>query len=99
MGIFVKGKTIVDLAEVQSLSNQIVKPEPKTISFDGNKNIKDIINQKLKESVKPVTQPVLKQELVEEPSRYHNIKEGDLHKLINKKSDYLNDMLDLKNNK
>lgn len=39
------------------------------------------------------------EEIVEEPSRYHNIKEGDLHKLINKKSDYLNDMLDLKNNK
>ena len=99
MAIFVKGTTIVDLVEVQSLSNQKVKPETKTISFDGKKNIRDIINQRSKEEVKPIINPVLVQESVEEPSRYHNVKEGDLHKLINKKSEYLNDMLDLKNNK
>jgi hypothetical protein len=48
---------------------------------------------------KPIVRQLVQKEIVEEPSRYHNIKEGDLHKLINKKSDYLNDMLDLKNNK
>lgn len=49
--------------------------------------------------IKPIVRQFVEKEIMEEPSRYHNIKEGDLHKLINKKSDYLNDMLDLKNNK
>lgn len=99
MAIFVKGKTIVDQAEVKALSDHKVKPETKTIRFEGGKNIRDIVNQKLKEEVKTVEKIIVKKEIVEEPSRYHNIKEGDLHKLINKRSDYLNDMLDLKNNK
>jgi hypothetical protein len=35
----------------------------------------------------------------EAPEKYHHIKDGELHKMINKKSEYLNDMLALEKNK
>ena len=46
-----------------------------------------------------IVRQVIETENVVSSSKYHDIHEGDLHKLVNKKSDYLNDMLDLKNNK
>lgn len=35
----------------------------------------------------------------EEKPKYHNIHDGDLHKLINTQSSYLSDMIDLKDYK
>ena len=40
-----------------------------------------------------------KQIIEEAPEKYHHIKDGELHRMINKKSDYLNDMLALEKNK
>ena len=37
--------------------------------------------------------------VVEEKPKYHEIHDGDLHKLINTKSSYLSDMIDLKDYK
>lgn len=52
-----------------------------------------IISPPIKEEVKPV----LKRESIsfEEKSKYHEIHDGDLHKLINRKSSYLVDMIHL----
>ena len=55
--------------------------------------------------VKPVkiVEPVVRKEVVaettEQPSNYHHDIDGDLHKLINKNSDYLKDMLNFQSNK
>lgn len=38
-------------------------------------------------------------EIIESDSHYHEVHEGELHKLFNKKSDYLRDALDLDNHK
>jgi hypothetical protein len=60
----------------------------------------------VKEEIKNVNtfvnlrQNIVKEEKVEEaPEKYHHIKDGELHKMINKKSEYLNDMLALEKNK
>jgi len=42
---------------------------------------------------------VIEKEIVETPSLYHEETHGDLHKLFNKKSDYLRDILDFDSNK
>ncbi len=48
----------------------------------------------------PVVKKIeVKQVIDESPEKYHHIKEGELHKMINKKSDYLTDMLALEKNK
>jgi hypothetical protein len=46
-----------------------------------------------------VVRQEVKETVVELPSHYHHEVDGDLHKLINKKSDYLVDMLDFDSNK
>lgn len=69
--------------------------------FDGKteQNAPSVETKKPEIKIQHIVRQTIQKEIVEEPSRYHNVKEGDLHKLINKKSEYLNDMLDLKNNK
>lgn len=42
---------------------------------------------------------VIEKEVVEPPSNYHEETHGDLHKMFNKKSDYLRDILDFDSNK
>lgn len=46
-------------------------------------------------------QPVVEEKTIveEAPEKYHHVKDGELHKMINKKSEYLNDMLALEKNK
>lgn len=59
----------------------------------------------IKEEVKPVLKresipfkDIRKEvEIAEEKPKYHEIHDGDLHKLINRKSSYLVDMIDLDN--
>lgn len=51
------------------------------------------------EPVPVVVRNVQPQETNEQPSNYHHDIDGDLHKLINKKSEYLKDMLDFDPNK
>jgi len=43
--------------------------------------------------------PVVENKIEEASEKYHHIKDGELHKMINTKSEYLSDMLALKNNK
>lgn len=49
--------------------------------------------------VKVIHKQVIEKEIVETPSLYHEETHGELHKLFNKKSDYLRDILDLDSNK
>lgn len=52
------------------------------------------------EPVKPIIKrQVVEKEIVETPSHYHEEVHGELHKLFNKKSDYLRDILDFDSNK
>lgn len=44
-------------------------------------------------------QPIKNETNVETPSHYHEEVHGELHKLFNKKSDYLRDILDFDSNK
>lgn len=44
-------------------------------------------------------QPIKNETNVETPSHYHEEVHGELHKLFNKKSDYLRDILDFESNK
>jgi hypothetical protein len=46
-----------------------------------------------------ITKQIIEKEIVETPSNYHEEHHGELHKLFNKKSDYLRDILDLDPNK
>ena len=52
------------------------------------------------EPKQPVVKNIEVKRVTEEsPEKYHHIKDGDLHRMINKKSDYLSDMLALEKNK
>lgn len=83
---------------------EVNKVESKAPPVDGYKWDND-----LKKMVKPEAAPTpkvekviikeTKPETVEEQSHYHEVHDGELHRLFNTKSDYLTDMLDLKNNK
>jgi len=48
--------------------------------------------EKLRQQAQPVVETV---KVEDAPDKYHHIKEGELHKMINTKSDYLSDMLAL----
>ena len=67
------------------VAKMVAPPEPKHISTFDKLRTETVVEEK----PKPVA-------VVEEaPEKYHHIKDGELHKMINKKSDYLNDMLAL----
>lgn len=51
------------------------------------------------EKIRQQETPVVENKVEEAPEKYHHIKDGELHKMINTKSEYLSDMLALKNNK
>lgn len=50
-----------------------------------------------KKNLKP--EPNIEKEIVDPPIHYHIETHGDLHKMLNIKSDYLKDMIDFENNK
>lgn len=58
-------------------------PPPKQVS----------IFEKLRQQQEVVD--VVEKKVEKSPEKYHHVKEGELHKMINKKSEYLSDMLAL----
>jgi len=92
MPIIVKGEMI--FKEVEK------KPTPQPMTFKWN----DIVNRNVPvEQPKPepvkIQRQVVEKEIIETPSNYHEEFHGELHKLFNKKSDYLRDILDFDSNK
>lgn len=89
MGIVAKN-IIVNNNIVESKKEEPKAPPTKTMSF----------HEKLQELRNPKPQQKQIQEVVKEPeeikSHYHDVHEGDLHKLHNTKSEYLNDMIGFK---
>lgn len=77
---------IVNNNIVESKKEEPKAPPTKTMSF--HENLQDLRKTKqIKEVVK---------EPEENKSHYHDVHEGDLHKLHNTKSHYLNDMIGFK---
>jgi|LakMenEpi03Aug12_release.lakeMendotaPanAssembly.Ray.scaffolds.fasta_scaffold130035_2 hypothetical protein len=73
---------------------KVVSSEKKSISFrDIHKKLQEQ-SQPKKETRVRKTFVETKVDIIEEP-KYHEIHDGDLHKMINKKSSYLTDMINL----
>lgn len=53
------------------------------------------IFEKLRQQSQPVVEKI-EQKIEAPPEKYHNVRDGELHKMINKKSEYLNDMIGFK---
>lgn len=99
MPLIVKGEIVIKTVE-EKVS------QPMQYRWDNIRN-KIVPNEEPKpEPVKVQSKPmqiihrqVTEKEIVETPSHYHEEVHGELHKLFNKKSDYLRDILDFDSNK
>ena len=87
MGIVAKN-IIVNDSIIESRKEEVTPPS-RFVS------IHDKLRQPIVENVKPVAKAVV-EEPKQEESHYHDIHDGELHKRINKKSEYLNDMIGFK---
>lgn len=67
--------------------------EPEKGSWEHLRNEKP---KKVRSEKKPIEPETI---IKEEKPKYHDIHDGDLHKLINTQSSYLSDMIDLKDYK
>lgn len=82
MAIF--AKNIIIGGETSPPTEELIKPIPK---------VEPVTFKQIKET--PIVKEINKPEIIEETPTYHEIHDGDLHKMINRKSTYLTDMLDL----
>jgi hypothetical protein len=89
MPIIIKGDLVTKPVEE--------KPTPQPLGLRWNDIVRN--EQSKSEPVKLVRRQVVEKEIVETPSHYHEEVHGELHKLFNKKSDYLRDILDFESNK
>lgn len=97
MPIVVKGEIVIKTVE-----EKVSQP----MQFKWDSNLRKIVPNEQPEAVKIQPKPmqvihkkVVEKEIVEPPSNYHEEVHGELHKLFNKKSDYLRDILDFDSNK
>lgn len=72
-------------------AGNIVIGEKKVLEDPPTQKPATIIRKSLRTEQILIEKPVIETP----PEKYHHIKEGELHKMINKKSEYLNDMLAL----
>lgn len=91
MPINVKGHMVVNEVVEKTPSPPV---EPTTFKWNSIKTTAQTEEVVAKPVVRKRPHPTAPPLIPEQPSTYHHQVEGDLHKLINKKSDYLTDMLD-----